>query len=83
MRSGEVMMANDDPITVEVFYRYGYQGRDMIAVRSPFTMPGDSELIGRRIFVDKDIFEVKSVLRQVSGSIQKGQPIGVEVSEVK
>lgn len=76
-------MVEDDPITAEVFYRYGYKGRDMIAIRAPFTMSGDSGLIGRRLRVGKEIFEVKRVLRQISGTIQKGEPIGVEASPVK
>jgi hypothetical protein len=81
--SWEVRVADDGPIAVEVFYRYGYQGRDMIAIRAPFTMPHDSELIGKRLCVSKDVFEVKSLLRQGSGWIQKGEPIGVEVYRVK
>jgi hypothetical protein len=76
-------VAEDDLIIVEVFYPYGYQGLDMIAVRAPFTMTDDSELIGKRVIIDKDFFEVKSLHRQVSGSIQKGEPIGLEVCKVK
>jgi hypothetical protein len=76
-------MAEDDLIPVEVFYRYGYQGREMFAIRSPFNTPNDSGLIGKRLCLEKGIFEVKSVLRQVSGPIQKGEPIGVEVFKVK
>jgi len=76
-------MADEAPVTVGVFYRYGYKGRDMLAIRAPFTASGDTALVGRRLRVFGDIFEVKSVLRQVSGAIQKGEPIGVEVSPAK
>lgn len=74
-------MAQDEPIEVEAFYRYGYRGRDMIAIRAPFAMSADAEIIGRRVRVGDEAYRVKGVFRQISGPIQKGEPIGVEIDE--
>lgn len=72
-------MPDVEPIEVEAFYRYGYRGREMIAIRSPFAMSADSEIIGRTVRVGASVHRVLGVLRQISGPIQKGEPIGVEV----
>jgi hypothetical protein len=72
-------MPDGEPLEVEAFYRYGYRGREMIAIRSPFAMSSDSEIIGRNIRVGETSHCVLAVLRQISGPIQKGEPIGVEV----
>ncbi|WP_442755962.1 hypothetical protein ACNHKD_04800 [Methylocystis sp. JAN1] len=42
-------------------------------------MSSDSEIVGRTIRVGGSPHRVLGVLRQISGSIQKGEPIGVEV----
>lgn len=72
-------MPDREPIEVESFYRYGHRGREMIAIRSPFAMSSDSEIVGRTIRVGGSPHRVLGVLRQISGPIQKGEPIGVEV----
>lgn len=72
-------MPDIEPIEVEAFYRYGYRGREMIAIRSPFAMSADSEIVGRSIRVGASAHRVLGVLRQISGPIQKGEPIGVEI----
>lgn len=74
-------MADGDPIEVETFYRYGYRGRDMIAIRAPFAMSTDSEIVGRRVRVGNKAHRVRGVFRQISGPNQKGEPIGVEIDE--
>lgn len=73
-------MPDDAPIEVETFYRYGYRGRDMMAIRAPFAMSTDAEIVGKRLLADSVIFRVASVARQISGPIQKGEPIGVEIA---
>jgi hypothetical protein len=73
-------MADDEPIPVEAYYQYGYRGRDMIAIVSPFAMsPGSPEIIGRSVRVGDRIFRVLAVSRQISGPVQKGEPIGIEI----
>jgi hypothetical protein len=72
-------MNNGDPIVAEAFYRYGYKGREMIAIRSPFAMSAYSEIIGRDIRVGAAVLRVLGVWRQISGPVQKGEPIGVEI----
>jgi hypothetical protein len=74
-------MTQDEPVTVESFYHYGYGGREMIAIRAPFSASVDKELIGQLLRVDGGVFTVKSVLRQITGPIQKGEPIGVEIGD--
>lgn len=73
-------MPEEDAILVEAFYRYGYRGREMIAILSPFAMSASaSEIIGRSVCVDGVVHKVSGVSRQISGPIQKGEPIGVEI----
>lgn len=72
-------MAAEQPIEVEVFYRYGHKGRDMIAIRAPSAMSGDAELIGRLLRIGDATHSVRAVARQVSGPIQKGEPLGIEI----
>jgi hypothetical protein len=65
---------------VEAFYRYGYKGREMLAIRAPFAMSADgAELIGRLIESDEGRFVVVSIARQISGPIHLGEPFGVEL----
>lgn len=78
IRQGKTM-SDSDAIEVEAFYRYGYRGREMIAIRSPFAMTANSEIIGRRVRVGAAVHRVLGVWRQISGPIQKGEPVGVEV----
>lgn len=76
-------MADQEPIEVETFYRYGYRGRDMIAILAPFAMSADaSEIIGRTVLVAGTPHRVTGVARQISGVIHKGEPIGIEAREL-
>lgn len=71
-------MASD--IALEHFYAYGWRGRNMMAVRSPFAMDGAArELIGQNVRIDGVNYEILAVSRQISGPIAAGEPIGVEV----
>lgn len=72
-------MTDDEPIPVEAFYRYGHKGRDMIAIRAPFAMSAASDFVGRKVRVGDRAHQVLGVARQVSGPIQKGEPIGIEI----
>jgi hypothetical protein len=68
------------PITVETFYRYGYGGRQMLAIRAPFAMGADgADIIGRAIETDGRRYVVAAIARQISGPIQRGEPFGVEL----
>lgn len=69
----------EEPIEVEVFYRYGRGGRDMVAIRAPFAMASDAELIGRVLRIGDAAHAVRGVTRQASGPIQKGEPLGIEI----
>jgi len=76
-------MLDEEPISVEVYYHYGYKERDMIAIISPFAMSADaSEIIGRTVLVDGRPRRVLSIARQISGPIAKGEPIGIEACDV-
>ncbi len=72
-------MRNEEPIEVEVFYWYGRSGRDMVAIRAPFAMSSDAELIGRVLRIGDSAHSVRAVARQASGPIQKGEPLGIEI----
>lgn len=73
-------MTSPDLLSLECFYAYGHNGKDMRAVRAPFASSGDApDLIGRRAEIDGAIYEILAVSRQISGPIAKGEPIGVEV----
>ncbi len=72
--------ADQGPLAVEVFYAYGFRGRPMLAIRSPFDMGGEArELVGRVIEAQGALRRVIAVSRQISGPINKGEPIGVEI----
>ncbi len=75
-------MSEKEAIEAEAFYRYGFKGRDMIAVRAPFAMAADSEIVGRSLRVGGADYRVRAVSRQITGPVQKGEPIGVEVEAV-
>ena len=64
----------------EAFYSYGYDGKDMMAVRAPFSMTADAdEIIGQRVRIGALYYRVLAVRRQIHGPIPAGEPIGVEV----
>jgi hypothetical protein len=73
------MMAGD-VLLIELFYRYGYKGAEMVAARAPFSMRSETEMIGRKISVDGLTFVVKGVGRQISGPLQEGEPLGLEIN---
>lgn len=76
-------MSREPPTPVRAFYRYGYNGRDMFAIFSPYAMPADAaQIVGRDLRIGERIFRVKAVARQVSGPIHEGEPIGVEIEDV-
>ena len=82
MQSGqrEIAHAGEAPIVVEAFYRYGYKGRSMLAIRAPFPMGADgAEIIGRAIEAGARRYIVVSIARQISGPIHLGEPFGVEL----
>ncbi len=72
-------MTASEPIDVESFYRYGYQGREMVAIRAPFAMDSERVFVGQIVRIGNDACTVRAVARQVSGSIQKGEPLGIEI----
>ncbi len=72
-------MMHEELIEVEVFYWYGRSGRDMVAIRAPFAMASDAELIGRVLRIGDVTHAVRAVARQVSGPIRKGEPLGIEI----
>lgn len=78
----ETFAAREASIIVEAFYRYGYRGKPMLAIRAPFAMGSDgAELIGHAIEADGRRYVVRAIARQISGPIVKGEPIGVEVRD--
>ncbi len=78
--SDQIDQAAEAPIAVEAFYRYGYGGRRMLAIRAPFAMGGDGvDIIGRVIEADGRRYVVASIARQISGPIHQGEPFGVEL----
>ncbi len=71
-------------IRLECFYAYGFQGREMRAVRAPFAMAGDAAgLVGQVAEIDGSAYRIIAVSRQISGPIAKGEPIGVEVGRAQ
>ncbi len=80
--SDQIDRAGVAPIAVDAFYRYGYKGRPMLAMRAPFAMAADgAEIIGRAIEADGRRYVVISIARQTSGPIHRGEPFGVELRE--
>jgi len=73
-------MTSAADLDLENFYAYGFRGKTMMAVRSPFATTGDApDLIGRTARIGGARYEIVSLSRQISGPIAKGEPIGVEV----
>ena len=81
MKTGEKDAgAQEAAIPLFAFYAYGYRGRFMYAVRSPFPMPGTGEgLVGRVAGIEGKLYRVLGIWRQLDGAIAAGEPIGVEV----
>jgi len=76
-------MSVEEPIRLECFYPYGFQGRAMMAVRAPFAMANDAAgIVGRIADIDGARYRIVAVRRQISGPIAKGEPIGVEVDHL-
>jgi hypothetical protein len=74
------IMAQTEVIALEAFYPYGFQGREMMAVRAPFAMDAEaSGFVGRLVGIGEGVFRVLAVWRQVHGPIAAGEPIGVEL----
>lgn len=74
-------MSEVAPIDVHAFYHYGYRGRDMMAIRSPFAMQADAaQLVGRAVRVDGIVYHVTAIARQITGPIAAGEPIGIEIA---
>lgn len=64
----------------EAFYHYGYDGKEMIAVRAPFALSaGADEIIGQRARIDGCHYRILSMKRQIHGPVPAGEPIGLEV----
>jgi hypothetical protein len=71
------------PLKLENYYPYGYQGREMHAVRAPWAMPGSAEdLIDRVVEIENRPYRILSVWRQIRGPIAAGEPIGVEIAPI-
>ncbi len=78
--SDQIDQSAEAPIAVDAFYRYGYGGRQMVAIRAPFAMGADgADIIGRTIEADGRRYVVASIARQISGPIHRGEPFGVEL----
>ena len=76
-------MISVEAIELEAFYAYGHQGREMIAVRSPFAMAATAEeIVDRLVQIGGRRYRVLAVRRQISGPIAFGEPIGIAVSPV-
>lgn len=71
------------PLKLDAYYPYGYQGREMYAVRAPWAMAGAAkDLIGRVVEIEHRSYRILGVWRQIRGHITAGEPIGVEITPV-
>ena len=77
-----MLSAHDDPLRLDVLYRYGLNGRAMVAARAPFAMLDNArELVGRTADVEGERVRIVSIARQISGPVAKGEPIGIEIAD--
>ncbi len=68
------------PLDLEILYPYGFQGREMFAVRAPHAMSHKAEgLVGRELSVGGTLYSILAVHRQISGPIAASEPVGLEV----
>ena len=83
VRTDALQKRSDELLEIDVFYPYGYRGREMFAVRAPCAMSEKAEgLISRTFRVDGASYSILGVFRQISGPIAAGEPVGVEVRRV-
>lgn len=69
----------NEPIMLDAFYRYGFEGRDMFAVPAPAAMSAAAEgLVGRIVRIGDGLHRVVGVRRRMTGPISAGEPIGIE-----
>lgn len=79
----ETSLSPTSPLKLEAHYPYGYQGREMYAVRAPWAMSDAAEdLIGRAVEIESRHYRILGVWRQIRGPIAAGEPIGVEITPV-
>lgn len=72
---------DDRLLTLCALYFYGYQGRSMVAVRAPSSMPDNARaLVGRHAEAGGRRFRIVAVERQISGPVTQGEPIGLEIA---
>lgn len=75
---------DDGPLILNALYFYGYQGRSMVAVRAPSSMPDNARaLIGRDAEAGGQRFRILAVERQISGPVTQGEPIGLEIAALE
>lgn len=71
-------------LSLSALYFYGYQGRSMVAVRAPSSMPDNARaLIGREAEAGSRRFRIVAVERQISGPVTQGEPIGLEIAVIE
>ncbi len=71
-----------EPLDLDIFYPYGFQGREMFAARAPHAMSEKADgLVGCKLRVNGKIYSIIAVHRQVSGPIAAQEPVGLEVIE--
>ena len=71
-----------EPLDLDIFYPYGFQGREMFAARAPHAMSAKAEgLMGRMLRVGGKLYTIRAVHRQISGPIAAQEPIGLEVEK--
>ncbi len=69
-----------EPLDLDIFYPYGFQGREMIAVRAPHAMSEKAAgLVGRTLRMEGALYIILGVHRQISGPIAAQEPVGLEV----
>lgn len=74
---------DDRPLSLNALYFYGYQGRSMVAVRAPSSLPDNARaLVGREAEAGGQRFRIVAVERQISGPVTQGEPIGLEIAVV-